>query len=82
MKVIDLKPEHEALYFNCLEDWSDEIKEAGGTSIPKTHHTGSMPVSVPFQNIMNCLQGMSIVHVCFHEFSSLFNRIILYFVKQ
>lgn len=29
MKVIDLNPEHEALYFECLEDWSDEIKEAG-----------------------------------------------------
>lgn len=29
MKVIDLTPEHETLYFECLEDWSDEIKEAG-----------------------------------------------------
>jgi len=29
MKVVDLTPEHEALYFECLEDWSDEIKEAG-----------------------------------------------------
>lgn len=29
MKVIDLTPEHESLYFLCLEDWSDEIKEAG-----------------------------------------------------
>ena len=29
MEVIDLSPEHEALYFECLEDWSDEIKEAG-----------------------------------------------------
>ena len=29
MKVIDLNSEHEALYFVCLEDWSDEIKEAG-----------------------------------------------------
>lgn len=29
MKVIDLAPEHEFLYFKCLEDWSDEIKEAG-----------------------------------------------------
>jgi len=27
MDVIDLTPEHEALYFACLEDWSDEVKE-------------------------------------------------------
>ncbi|NQV02854.1 MAG: GNAT family N-acetyltransferase [Bacteroidia bacterium] len=29
MKIINLSPEHEALYFCCLEDWSDEMKEAG-----------------------------------------------------
>ncbi len=29
MKVIDLTSEHEQLYFVCLEDWSEEIKEAG-----------------------------------------------------
>ncbi|MCX6258971.1 MAG: GNAT family N-acetyltransferase [Bacteroidia bacterium] len=29
MKIIDLTPEHEDLYFVCLEDWSDEIREAG-----------------------------------------------------
>jgi len=29
MKIIDLTPEHEHLYFCCLEDWSDEIREAG-----------------------------------------------------
>ncbi len=29
MKVIDLTPEHEQLYFVCLEEWSDEMKEAG-----------------------------------------------------
>jgi GNAT superfamily N-acetyltransferase len=29
MKVIDLKDEHEQLYFVCLEDWSREMKEAG-----------------------------------------------------
>jgi len=28
MDVIDLKPEHYDTYFNCLEDWSDEMKEA------------------------------------------------------
>jgi GNAT superfamily N-acetyltransferase len=29
MQIIDLTPEHEPLYFQCLEDWSDEMKEAG-----------------------------------------------------
>jgi GNAT superfamily N-acetyltransferase len=29
MQVIDLNKEHEPLYFVCLEDWSDEMKEAG-----------------------------------------------------
>lgn len=29
MKIIDLTPEFENLYFECLEDWSDEMKEAG-----------------------------------------------------
>ncbi|MDZ7264356.1 MAG: GNAT family N-acetyltransferase [candidate division KSB1 bacterium] len=29
MKIIDLSPEHESLYYLCLEDWSDEIKAAG-----------------------------------------------------
>lgn len=29
MTIIDLPPEQEGLYFQCLEDWSSEIKEAG-----------------------------------------------------
>ncbi len=29
MNIIDLTPEFEQLYFVCLEDWSDEMKEAG-----------------------------------------------------
>ncbi|MFC1862210.1 GNAT family N-acetyltransferase [Chloroflexota bacterium] len=29
MKIIDLADEYKKLYFVCLEDWSDEIKEAG-----------------------------------------------------
>ncbi len=29
MEVIDLTKEHENLFFLCLEDWSDEMKEAG-----------------------------------------------------
>jgi len=28
MEIIDLKEENKSLYFCCLEDWSDEIKEA------------------------------------------------------
>jgi GNAT superfamily N-acetyltransferase len=29
VEIIDLTPENEALYFQCLEDWSEEMKEAG-----------------------------------------------------
>lgn len=29
MKIIDLSSEYETLYFQCLEDWSEEIREAG-----------------------------------------------------
>jgi len=29
MRVIDLTEEHESSYFCCLEEWSDEMKEAG-----------------------------------------------------
>lgn len=29
MKVIDLAEEYKELYFVCLEDWSEEMKEAG-----------------------------------------------------
>jgi len=29
MKIIDLNETNKALYFACLEDWSDEMKEAG-----------------------------------------------------
>jgi len=29
MQIIDLAKEHEASYFLCLEEWSDEVKEAG-----------------------------------------------------
>ena len=29
MNVIDLADDHMQLYFMCLEDWSEEIKEAG-----------------------------------------------------
>ena len=29
MKIVDLTPEHEALYHVCLEEWSDEMPEAG-----------------------------------------------------
>ena len=29
MQIKELSPEYEDLYFLCLEDWSEEIKEAG-----------------------------------------------------
>jgi O-methyltransferase involved in polyketide biosynthesis/GNAT superfamily N-acetyltransferase len=30
MEIIDLAPEYETTYCNCLEDWSGEMREAGG----------------------------------------------------
>jgi GNAT superfamily N-acetyltransferase len=30
MRIVDLAPEHEGIYCQCLEEWSDEIREAGG----------------------------------------------------
>ena len=30
MQIIDLEEKYNDLYFMCLEDWSDEMKEAGG----------------------------------------------------
>jgi GNAT superfamily N-acetyltransferase len=29
MRIVDLAPDHEAVYCQCLEEWSDEIREAG-----------------------------------------------------
>ena len=29
MKIIDISPEYENLYFCCLEEWSEDLKEAG-----------------------------------------------------
>ena len=31
MKIIDLAEEHKQSYFVCLEDWSEEMKEASAT---------------------------------------------------
>jgi len=28
MRIIDLEPDHEELFFCCLEDWSDRAREA------------------------------------------------------
>jgi hypothetical protein len=29
MEIVDLTPAHESLFFVCLEDWSEEMKETG-----------------------------------------------------
>jgi hypothetical protein len=39
MEIVDLKDEHKPLYFVCLEDWSEEIQEAGD------HKAHQMPCS-------------------------------------
>ncbi len=33
MKIIDLTPEHESLYCQCLEEWSEDMKDAGDHKI-------------------------------------------------
>jgi hypothetical protein len=30
MEIIDITEQHEPLYFCCLEDWSEDMKDAGG----------------------------------------------------
>ena len=29
MKIVDLEEKYNQLYFMCLDDWSDEMREAG-----------------------------------------------------
>jgi hypothetical protein len=29
MQIIDLTEQHENMFFHCLEDWSDVMKESG-----------------------------------------------------
>jgi len=29
MEIVDLEEKYNYLYFMCLEDWSDEMKESG-----------------------------------------------------
>ncbi|MBN2541624.1 hypothetical protein JXI42_02055 [bacterium] len=43
MNIIDLAEAHEPLYFVCLEDWSEQMKEAGDHKrnwYNKTKHKG------------------------------------------
>ena len=39
MKITDLQPAQENMYCMCLEEWSDEMREAGDPSIL---HTGGL----------------------------------------
>jgi len=38
MKIVDMTDEHRELYFVCLEDWSDEMKDAGGKKLLRQRH--------------------------------------------
>ncbi len=38
MKIVDITPEHEPLYFCCLEDWSEDMKEAGDAKLKWYNH--------------------------------------------
>jgi pyruvate/2-oxoacid:ferredoxin oxidoreductase beta subunit len=43
VKIIDLTETEKSLYFQCLEEWSDEMKEAGKVAITALMH-GWCPV--------------------------------------
>jgi len=48
MKITDITPENEGLYFCCLEDWSDEFKEAGDSKQKWYEHMKDKGVRVKF----------------------------------
>lgn len=48
MKITDITPENEKLYFCCLEEWSDDIKEAGDHKQKWYEHMKDKGVRVKF----------------------------------
>jgi len=48
MKIIDITPENEKEYFCCLEEWSDDIKEAGDHKQKWYRHMKDKGIRVKF----------------------------------
>jgi GNAT superfamily N-acetyltransferase len=48
MKITDINPENEKLYFCCLEEWSEEMKEAGDYKQRWYEHMRDKGVKVKF----------------------------------
>lgn len=59
MKIVDITPENERLYYCCLEEWSDDIKEAGDHKQRWYEYMKEKGVKVKFaQDINNVIGGM------------------------
>lgn len=48
MKITDITPENEKLYFCCLEDWSEDVKEAGDRKQRWYEHMKDKGIRVKF----------------------------------
>jgi len=63
MNITDITPENEKLYFCCLEDWSDDIKEAGDHKQEWYEHMKDKGVRVKFAMDENGVIGGMIQYV-------------------
>jgi GNAT superfamily N-acetyltransferase len=57
MKIIDITPENEKEYFCCLEEWSDDIKEAGDHKQKWYEHMRDKGIRVKFAEDDNGVIG-------------------------
>lgn len=63
MKITDITPENEYLYYCCLEEWSDEMKEAGDYKQKWYEHMKDKGVRVKFALDENDVIGGMIQYV-------------------
>lgn len=63
MEIIDITPENESLYFCCLEDWSEEMQEAGDYKQKWYEHMKQKGVRVKFALDDNHVIGGMIQYV-------------------
>jgi len=68
MKIIDISPENEHHYFCCLEEWSDDMKEAGYGKQTWYHQMKDKGLKVKFAvDVNNIIGGM--IHYIPAEYS-------------
>ena len=63
VKIIDISPETECHYFCCLEEWSDDIKEAGDTKQKWYHQMRDKGLKVKFAVTDNGIIGGMIQYI-------------------